>query len=71
MEHISCWSMLICDSLLRDDINTIKKRTENLIQINADKYNHIILSCHQNAGQDHDIKIPNRFFENMAQFKYL
>jgi hypothetical protein len=25
----------------------------------------------QNAGQNHDIKIANRFFENVAQFKYL
>jgi hypothetical protein len=30
-----------------------------------------MLSCHQNAGQNHDIKIPNRSFENVAQFKYL
>jgi hypothetical protein len=29
------------------------------------------MSLHQNAGQNHDIKIANRSFENMAQFKYL
>jgi hypothetical protein len=29
------------------------------------------LSHHQNAGQNHDIKIANRCFENVAQFKYL
>jgi hypothetical protein len=30
-----------------------------------------LFSRHQNAGQNHDIKIANRSFENMAQFKYL
>jgi hypothetical protein len=29
------------------------------------------LSHHQNAGQIHGIKIANRSFENVAQFKYL
>jgi hypothetical protein len=29
------------------------------------------LSRYQNAGQNHDIKIGNRWFENVAQFKYL
>jgi hypothetical protein len=28
-------------------------------------------SHHQNAGQNRDIKIGNRSFEHMAQFKYL
>jgi hypothetical protein len=31
----------------------------------------MLLSRHQNAGQNHDIKIPNRYFENMTQLKYL
>jgi hypothetical protein len=29
------------------------------------------VSRHQNAGQNHDIKIANRSFENVAQFEYL
>jgi hypothetical protein len=29
------------------------------------------MSYHQNAGHNHNIKIANRFFENMAQFKHL
>jgi hypothetical protein len=29
------------------------------------------MSCHQNACQNLDIKIGNRSFENVAQFKYL
>jgi hypothetical protein len=31
----------------------------------------MLLSRHQNAGQNHDIKIASRWFENVAQFKYL
>jgi hypothetical protein len=31
----------------------------------------MLLSHHQNAGQNHNIKIGDRSFENVAQFKYL
>jgi hypothetical protein len=31
----------------------------------------MLLSGHQNAGQNHNIKTANRSFENIAQFKYL
>jgi hypothetical protein len=35
------------------------------------KTKYILLFCHQNAGQNHDIKIANRCFENVAPFRYL
>jgi hypothetical protein len=31
----------------------------------------MFLFRHQNAGQNYDVKILNRSFENVAQFKYL
>jgi hypothetical protein len=31
----------------------------------------MLLSRHQNAGQNQNIKIADRSFENVAQFKYL
>jgi hypothetical protein len=31
----------------------------------------MLLSRHQNAGQNHDIKIANISLENVAQLKYL
>jgi hypothetical protein len=31
----------------------------------------MLLSLRQNAVQNHDIKIGDRFFENVAQLKYL
>jgi hypothetical protein len=63
-------------NLLVDNIDTIKKNTETLIdarkevglEVNAEKT--MLLPRHQNAGQNHDIKIANRAFENVAKFKY-
>jgi hypothetical protein len=39
--------------------------------INIGKAKYMLLSPHWNAGKDHDIKIVNRSFENVSQFKYL
>jgi hypothetical protein len=63
-------------SLLGDKIDAIKKNTETLIdssqevglEVNAEKTKYMLLSRHQNAGQNHDIKTANRSFENMAHF---
>jgi hypothetical protein len=62
-------------NLLGDNIDTIKKNTETSIddskevglEINVKK----TLSRDQNVGRNRDIKIANRSFENMLQFKYL
>jgi hypothetical protein len=66
-------------ALLGDNIYAIKKNTETLIdankevglEINAEKTKYMLLSHHQNVGQNRDIKIVNRLFENVSQFKYL
>jgi hypothetical protein len=68
-------------NLLGDNIlvDTIKKNTETLIdaskdavlEINVEKTKYMLLSRHQNVGQNQDIKIANRSFENVSQFKYL
>jgi hypothetical protein len=65
-------------NLLGDNIDTIKKNTETLIdarkevglEINVQKTKYMLLSLHQNVGQNQDIKIANRSFENVSQFKY-
>jgi hypothetical protein len=65
-------------NLLGDNIDTIKKNRETLIdaskevdlEINVEKTKYMFLSRHQNVGQNWDI-IANRSYENVSQFKYL
>jgi hypothetical protein len=57
----------------------VKKNTEAVFdaskgvgpEVNTEKTKYMLLSRHQNAGQNHDMKIANRCFENVAQFSYL
>jgi hypothetical protein len=61
-------------NILGDSIATVKKNTEILIYAKRRKsetIKYILLSRHQNSGTDHDMKIGNKTFENIAQFKYL
>jgi hypothetical protein len=44
---------------------------EVVLEIDVEKTKHILLSHHQNAGQNWDIKIANKLFENVSQFEYL
>jgi hypothetical protein len=61
-------------NLLGDSIDTIKKNTETLIdsskevdlEINVEKTKYMLVSHHQNAGQNRDIKITNRSSENVS-----
>jgi hypothetical protein len=61
-------------NLLGDNIDTIEKITETLTdaskEAGLEKTKYMLLSRHQNAGQDRDIKIANTLFENVPQFKY-
>jgi hypothetical protein len=55
-----------------DDTQTlIDTSKETALEVNTDKTKYMLLSLHQNAGQNHDIKIGNRCFESVAQFRYL
>jgi hypothetical protein len=61
--------------VLGDNIETIKKNAETLIdaskevglEVNAEKTKYMLLLRHQNAGQNHGIKIVNRCFENVLE----
>jgi hypothetical protein len=41
------------------------------LEVNTEKTKYMLLSRHQNAGQNRDIKIGNRRFENVAPFRFL
>jgi hypothetical protein len=59
-------------------VDTIKKRTGSFndikeagLEVNAEKTKYMLMPHHQNEKQNQYIQIANRFFENVAQFKYL
>jgi hypothetical protein len=69
-----------------DDVNvleynkdTINKNTETLtdaseeldLEVNLEKIQYMLVYRDQNAGQNREIEIGNRSFENVSQFKYL
>jgi hypothetical protein len=66
-------------NLLGDNIDTVKENTETLIdaskevglEINVGETKYMLLSRQRNACQNRDIKIANRSFENLSQFRYL
>jgi hypothetical protein len=41
------------------------------LERNVEKTKYMLLPRHQNAGQNHDIRIASRSLENLTQFKYL
>jgi hypothetical protein len=66
-------------NILGDNIDTIKKNSETLIdvskevgqEINLEKIKNMLLSRHQNVGQNRDMKIANRSCENESKLKCL
>jgi hypothetical protein len=66
-------------NLLSDNKDTIKKNKETFtdaseefgLQVNVEKPMYMLLCCHQNARQNHDMKIAKRCFENVTQLRYL
>jgi hypothetical protein len=65
-------------NLLGNNVDTIKKNIETLIyaskevglEIHVEKTKYVLLSRHQNVGQNENIKTANRSFENVSHFKY-
>jgi hypothetical protein len=65
-------------NLLGDHIGTINRNTETSIgaskvvglEMNVDGITCMLLSHHQNAGQNRDIIVGNRLSEIVSQFKY-
>jgi hypothetical protein len=65
--------------ILGDKMISIKEHTDPLIdinkevglEVNTEKTKYMLMSHHQNVGQNRVTKIANRSFENMAELKYL
>jgi pimeloyl-CoA synthetase len=59
-------------------VHAIKKNTEALVvasqeiglEVNAEKTKYMVMSGDQNAGQNGNIKLDNKSFERLEQFKY-
>jgi len=73
MVHISFWFMVIGWKR-----TCYKKNTEPLVvtrkkiglEVNADKTKYMVKCRDQNAGKNHNIKMNNKSFEGVEQFKY-
>jgi hypothetical protein len=66
-------------NLLGDNMDTIKKNTDTIfdaskevgLEINIEKTKYMLLSSHQSVSQNWDMKIGDRSFDNVSQFKHL
>jgi hypothetical protein len=66
-------------NLLGNNMETIRKSSGALVdasnevglEVTPEKTKYMLVSHHENAGKNRDIKIANRSFENVSHFKYL
>jgi hypothetical protein len=66
-------------NILGGSTHTMKKNTEALVaasketglEVNAEKTKYVVMSRNQNAGHNHNVKIDNKSFQSVEEFKYL
>jgi hypothetical protein len=71
--HLACSAYLIRIVNIRASlvITCLSVKNFFLFCVDVEKTEYMLLSRHQNVGQNRDIKIANRSFENVSPFKYL
>jgi sorting nexin-29 len=61
-------------NIVGENIDTIKKNTDASkevgLEVNPEKTKYMLMSRSQKIGKKHNIKIANRSFEDVAEFKY-
>jgi hypothetical protein len=57
---------------MRENTGTLLEASGDAgLETNAEKTKYMIMSHHQNSGQNQNIRIANESFEKVATFKYL
>jgi hypothetical protein len=58
-------------SLIKNTYSSVVSSKETGLEVNADKTKYVVISSFQNVGRIHNMKIDNRTFESVKEFKYL
>jgi hypothetical protein len=70
--NVPCFRKLFCQVLGEKHTETLIDASKEVgLEINVEKTKYMLPSRQQNVGQNRDIEIANRSFENVSQFKYL